>query len=70
MIKNLGSVDKGIRIFLAVVLTTLYLTDVITGTLGLVLIGLSVLFVLTSLISFCPVYLPFGLSTLRRKLHS
>lgn len=62
--------DKIIRVSLAIIFTALYLTDVITGTLGIVLIVLSVTLVLTSLISFCPIYLPFGLSTLRKKLHS
>ncbi len=68
MTKNMGSIDRIIRVVIAIVLVTLYFTGVIGGTLGLILIALSVVFVGTSLISFCPLYLPFGLSTLRKKL--
>jgi hypothetical protein len=70
MKKNMGSTDRMIRVIIAAIMTTLYFTGVLTGTLGLVLIGLSVIFVLTSLVSFCPLYLPFGMSTLRKKLHN
>jgi hypothetical protein len=70
MKKNMGSADRIIRVIIAAVLITLYFTGILTGTLGIVLVGLSVIFVLTSLVSFCPLYLPFGLSTLRKKLHN
>ncbi|MBA4055650.1 MAG: DUF2892 domain-containing protein [Marivirga sp.] len=70
MKKNMGSADRIIRVIIAATLITLYFTGVLTGTLGLVLIALSIIFVFTSLISFCPLYLPFGLSTLRKKLHN
>lgn len=63
MKKNMGSTDKIIRIIIAAVIAVLYFTDVITGTLGMVLLVLAGVFVLTSLISFCPLYAPFGLST-------
>jgi Protein of unknown function (DUF2892) len=68
MKKNMGSADRVIRVLIAAVFVALYFTGMITGTLGIVLIILSLVFVLTSLISFCPLYLPFGLSTLRKKL--
>ena len=48
---------------IAVVVGALYFTDVIGGTLGLVLLILAVVFLLTSLVSFCPLYAPFGIST-------
>lgn len=63
MKKNLGNIDKAIRILLAVAFAVLYFTNVITGTLGIVLLILAVVFVLTSLISFCPLYWPFGINT-------
>lgn len=69
MKKNMGSADRIIRTIIAAILITLYFTGVLTGVLGLVLNALSVIFLFTSLVSFCPLYLPFGLSTLRRKLH-
>lgn len=63
MKKNMGSIDKVIRIIIAVVIAGLYFTDVITGTLGIILLILAGVFVLTSLIGFCPLYLPIGLNT-------
>ncbi len=68
MKKNMGSADRIIRLIIAVVVVALYFTGVIGGTVGILLIALSVVFVLTSLISFCPLYLPFGLDTLRKKV--
>lgn len=63
MKKNMGTVDRIVRLLISAVLVWLYYTGVIEGTLGIVLIALSAVFVLTSLVSFCPLYLPFGLST-------
>ena len=67
MKKNMGKADRIIRLLLAIVFSSLYLTGVITGTLGLVLMILAVVFLLTSLVSFCPLYAPFGLSTCSSK---
>lgn len=63
MKKNMGTIDKVLRILAAVVMLVLYFTGVITGALGIFLIVLSVVFVVTSLISFCPLYVPFGWNT-------
>lgn len=65
---NMGTADRIIRVIIAAILITLYFTNVITGTVGIVLIAASIIFVLTSLISVCPLYIPFGISTLRKKL--
>ena len=67
MKKNMGTVDKVIRILVAVFIGVLYFTNVISGTLAIILGILAVVFVLTSFISFCPLYLPFGISTFRNK---
>ena len=67
MKKNMGSMDRIIRVIMAAIVFALYYTGTITGTLGIVLIVLAAVFVLTSLVSVCPLYLPFGLSTLMRK---
>jgi len=67
MKKNMGTVDKVIRILVAVVVVILYFTHVISGVLALVLLVLSAIFVVTSLLSFCPLYLPFGLSTKKKE---
>jgi len=63
MKKNMGSADRIIRTIVAIVLGILYYTDVISGTLGLILVILAGVFLLTSLVSFCPLYAPFGIST-------
>ncbi len=67
MKKNMGSMDKVLRIIVAIVLIALFTTGKITGTTGFVLLALAGIFVLTSLISFCPLYLPFGISTCKKK---
>lgn len=63
----MGSVDKIIRFVLAALFVILYFTNVVTGILGIILLVLAGVFVLTSLVSFCPLYAPFGLSTCARK---
>lgn len=63
MKKNMGTADKVIRIGIAAIIATLYFTNVISGTVGIVLLILGAVFVLTSLVSFCPLYAPFGIRT-------
>jgi Flp pilus assembly protein TadB len=63
MKKNVGNADRLVRVLAAAIIATLYLTNVISGTVGLVLLVLAGIFVATSLISFCPLYAIFGLST-------
>jgi len=67
MKKNVGTIDKVIRILVALVLAGLYLANVVTGTLGIILLVVAVVFLLTSFIGFCPLYLPFGLNTGAKK---
>jgi hypothetical protein len=66
MKKNMGNTDKIVRIIIAVVIAALYFTNTIPGTLGIVLLVLAGVFVLTSMISFCPLYAPFGLRTSKK----
>ena len=63
MKKNMGSADRIIRILVAVLFAVLYFSNVVTGTLGTVLLVVAGIFALTSFVSFCPLYAPFGLST-------
>ena len=63
MKKNLGIIDRIIRVVIAILVVTLYFTNVITGTLGVILLILSGVFVLTSLIKSCPLYSIFGINT-------
>jgi hypothetical protein len=67
MKKNMGTIDKVIRILVAVVVVVLYFTHVISGTLAIVLLALSAIFIVTSFLSFCPLYLPLGLSTRKKE---
>ncbi len=63
MKKNMGSTDKVIRFILAALFLGLFFTNTVTGTAGIVLVVLASIFVLTSVVSFCPLYAIVGLST-------
>lgn len=63
MKKNMGNSDRIIRSIVAVIIAVLYFTGTITGTVGIVLLVLAGVFLLTSFISFCPLYAPLGIST-------
>ncbi|MDO8996172.1 MAG: DUF2892 domain-containing protein [Sediminibacterium sp.] len=67
MKKNMGVVDKTVRIIIAAIVAGLYYAGTISGTLGIVLLVLAGVFVLTSLVSFCPLYTLFGISTCPNK---
>ncbi|WP_416439399.1 DUF2892 domain-containing protein [Phnomibacter sp. MR] len=67
MKKNMGAVDRVIRIVLAALFAVLYFTGTVAGTAGLVLLVLGGVFLATSLISFCPLYSLVGLNTCPKK---
>ena len=64
---NMGSTDKMVRIIIAIVIAILFFTNVISGTLGIILLILAGVFVLTSLISFCPLYPLVGMNTKKKE---
>jgi hypothetical protein len=64
---NIGTADKVIRIIVAIALILLYFNGIISGTVAIILLVLSGIFIVTSLISFCPLYLPFGISTKKKE---
>lgn len=66
MKKNMGIVDRTVRTILAVVVAILYFTNQITGVAAIVLGIFAVIFLITSFMSFCPLYVPFKLSTLKK----
>jgi hypothetical protein len=66
MTKNMGVVDRVVRLLAAVLVVVLYLTNVISGPLAIVLGVIAAVLVLTSFVGVCPAYLPFKLSTLKR----
>ncbi len=63
MKKNMGSADRIIRFLLAAVFAWLYFAGIVTGTFGIILVVLGAVFVITSLVSFCPLYTLVGLNT-------
>lgn len=63
MNKNMGSTDRIVRIVIAVILAALYLTGTVTGTLGIIFLVVAAVFLVTSLLGWCPLYLPLGLTT-------
>jgi uncharacterized membrane protein len=67
MKRNMGTTDRVIRTMAAVIIGLLYYYGVISGILGIVLLILAAVFLLTSFVSFCPLYAPLGLSTCARR---
>lgn len=63
MKKNMGTLDKGIRIAIAIGVALLYYFNVIEGTLAYVLMAFAIIFLLTSFVSFCPLYTLLGVNT-------
>lgn len=60
---NIGSLDRTLRIIAAIVLVALAATGTISGTLAIVAYVVAAVFVVTSLVRFCPAYLPLGINT-------
>lgn len=67
MKQNMGSIDRILRIVIAAVFVVLYFNGIVTGTVGIILLVLAGVFVLTSLVGFCPLYTIFGLNTCSKK---
>jgi uncharacterized membrane protein len=63
MKQNMGNIDRIIRAVFAVVVAVLYFTNLISGTAAIILGILAIVFLLTSVVGFCPLYAPFKLST-------
>jgi uncharacterized membrane protein YtjA (UPF0391 family) len=63
MKKNMGNTDRIIRTLIAAIAAYLYFSGTVSGTLGIVLVVVAIVFLLTSLVSFCPLYTLFGLNT-------
>ncbi len=63
MKKNMGNTDRIIRLIVAAIFGGLYFTNTVSGTFGIVLLALAGVFILTSLVSFCPLYTLLGLNT-------
>ena len=66
MKENMGTIDRTIRTLLALVIVILYLTNLISGIAAIILGIFAVIFLLTSITGFCPLYAPFKLSTCKK----
>jgi hypothetical protein len=69
MKKNIGTIDKVIRIVFAIAVITLFLTNIISGVLGVVLIAVSAILVITSMLGVCPLYMILGLNTAEKTVN-
>ena len=67
MRQNMGVADRLIRVVIAAIIAILYFTGRISGTIGIILLILAAVFVLTSLVRFCPLYKPMGINTAKKK---
>jgi hypothetical protein len=67
MKKNMGLTDRIIRIAVAILVLVLYFMEVINGTLALILGAFAVIMIATSFVSFCPLYMPFGINTTKKE---
>lgn len=66
MKKNMGTADRIVRLLLAAIFAGLYFSNAVTGTAGIVLVVLAVVFALTSIIRFCPLYILAGINTCKK----
>lgn len=67
MKRNMGRTDRMIRLIIVAIISFLYFNHMISGTLADVLMAVAVVFFLTGLVSFCPIYLPFGINTCEKR---
>jgi hypothetical protein len=67
MKKNMGSTDKMIRSVIGIIIAILYYSGIIAGTLAIVLLAFAIIFLLTSFISFCPLYTLLGINTNKKE---
>ena len=65
--KNMGLIDRVIRILAAAIFAYLFFSGTVTGVLGIILLVFGVVFILTSLVSVCPLYIPLKVSTLKKE---
>jgi hypothetical protein len=63
MTKNMGNLDRALRLIVVVAIAIAYLMGMLSGTIAIILGVVAAAFLLTSLVGTCPAYLPFGLST-------
>jgi len=67
MKKNMGVIDRSVRILIALVLILLFVTKAVSGILAIILLIFSGIFIITSVLGICPLYLPFKISTTKKE---
>ena len=65
MKRNMSNADRIVRVLIAALFAYLYFGGVVTGALGVILVVLGAVFLLTSIVAFCPLYVPFKISTFK-----
>jgi hypothetical protein len=65
---NIGTIDKSVRIILAAIIAVLYFTDIISGTVGIILLVVAAILLLTSFLNFCPIWKLLGISTVKKTI--
>ncbi len=66
MVKNMGTTDRVVRVVVAAIIAILYFANVISGALAIILGILALIFLATSVVGFCPLYVPFKFSTRKK----
>lgn len=67
MDKNVGKVDKLVRVLVALLLVGLYFSGILSGVLGYILLAVAGVMILTGLVNFCPLYSMLGVNTCKRR---
>jgi hypothetical protein len=65
MKRNMSNLDRIIRVIIAALFAYLYFGGIVTGVFGIILVVLGAVFLLTSIVAFCPLYVPFKISTFK-----
>jgi hypothetical protein len=65
---NIGTIDKSVRIILAAIFAGLYFTNIISGTVGIILLVVAAILLLTSFLNFCPIWKLLGISTVKKTI--
>jgi small-conductance mechanosensitive channel len=66
MKKNMGTIDRTIRILLAILIAVLYFTNQISGLAAIILGIVAIAFLITSIVGYCPLYVPLKISTIKK----
>ena len=63
MKRNMGVIDRIIRLVIAIVLISLFASGILAGTIGTILLIIAIVFALTSVVGFCPMYTIFRIKS-------